>query len=80
MGGKIALQPGLAFRPSDNDLITLFLCPKIAKMPFEQRIINNEDVYSADPAELVGRHRRAMSCGDNFQNNGVHHHNNIIYA
>ncbi|KAF0912299.1 hypothetical protein E2562_013979 [Oryza meyeriana var. granulata] len=59
MGGEIALQPGLAFRPSDDDLITLFLRPKIAKMPLEQRIINNDDVYAADPAEFVGRHRPA---------------------
>ncbi|KAF0912414.1 hypothetical protein E2562_014058 [Oryza meyeriana var. granulata] len=59
MADEIALEPGLAFRPSDDDLITLFLRPKIGKTPFEERIINNDDVYSADPAELVGRHKPA---------------------
>uniref|UniRef100_A0A0D9ZFL5 NAC domain-containing protein n=1 Tax=Oryza glumipatula TaxID=40148 RepID=A0A0D9ZFL5_9ORYZ len=56
---EIALEPGYAFRPSDDGLITLFLRPKIAKIPFEHRLINHTDVYSADPAELVGEHRPA---------------------
>ncbi|EAZ29249.1 hypothetical protein OsJ_13313 [Oryza sativa Japonica Group] len=56
---EIALEPGYAFRPSDDGLITLFLRPKIAKIPFEHRLINHADVYSADPTELVGEHRPA---------------------
>uniref|UniRef100_A0A0E0D9D4 NAC domain-containing protein n=1 Tax=Oryza meridionalis TaxID=40149 RepID=A0A0E0D9D4_9ORYZ len=56
---EIALEPGYAFRPSDDGLITLFLRPKIAKIPFEHRLINHADVYSADPAEIVGEHRPA---------------------
>uniref|UniRef100_A0A0E0KL06 NAC domain-containing protein n=1 Tax=Oryza punctata TaxID=4537 RepID=A0A0E0KL06_ORYPU len=58
---EIALQPGYAFRPSDDHLITLFLRPKISKVPFEFEdwLINHADVYSADPAELVAEHRPA---------------------
>ncbi|EEC76453.1 hypothetical protein OsI_14164 [Oryza sativa Indica Group] len=56
---EIALEPGFVFHPSDDGLITLFLRPSIAKIPFEDRLINHADVYSADPAELVGEHRPA---------------------
>uniref|UniRef100_A0A0D3FR72 NAC domain-containing protein n=1 Tax=Oryza barthii TaxID=65489 RepID=A0A0D3FR72_9ORYZ len=56
---EIALEPGYAFRPSDDGLVTLFLRPKIAKIPFEHRLINHADVYSTDPTELVGEHRPA---------------------
>lgn len=56
---EIALEPGYVFHPSDDGLITLFLRPSIAKIPFEDRLINHADVYSADPAELVGEHRPA---------------------
>uniref|UniRef100_A0A0E0KLD8 NAC domain-containing protein n=1 Tax=Oryza punctata TaxID=4537 RepID=A0A0E0KLD8_ORYPU len=57
--GEIALEPGYAFHPSDDGLITLFLRPNIAQTPFEDRLINHADVYSADPAELVGEHKPA---------------------
>ncbi|KAF2942133.1 hypothetical protein DAI22_03g399300 [Oryza sativa Japonica Group] len=56
---EIALEPGYVFHPSDDGLITLFLRPSIAKIPFEDRLINHADVYSANPAELVGEHRPA---------------------
>uniref|UniRef100_A0A0E0D919 NAC domain-containing protein n=1 Tax=Oryza meridionalis TaxID=40149 RepID=A0A0E0D919_9ORYZ len=56
---EIALEPGYVFHPSDDGLITLFLRPSITKVPFEDRLINRADVYSADPAELVGEHRPA---------------------
>uniref|UniRef100_J3LUN0 NAC domain-containing protein n=1 Tax=Oryza brachyantha TaxID=4533 RepID=J3LUN0_ORYBR len=59
MADGIALDPGFRFRPSDDGLITLFLRPKIAEEPFEERIVNNADVYSEDPAELVGQHTPA---------------------
>ncbi|XP_040377762.1 NAC domain-containing protein 72-like [Oryza brachyantha] len=58
MADGIALDPGFRFRPSDDGLITLFLRPKIAEEPFEERIVNNADVYSEDPAELVAQHTR----------------------
>uniref|UniRef100_A0A0E0D912 NAC domain-containing protein n=1 Tax=Oryza meridionalis TaxID=40149 RepID=A0A0E0D912_9ORYZ len=56
---EIALEPGYVFHPSDDALITLFLRPSIAKIPFEDCLINHADVYSADPAELAGEHRPA---------------------
>uniref|UniRef100_J3LUE3 NAC domain-containing protein n=1 Tax=Oryza brachyantha TaxID=4533 RepID=J3LUE3_ORYBR len=59
MADGIALDPGCHFRPSDGGLITLFLRPKIAEEPFEERIVNNADVYSSDPVELVGQHTPA---------------------
>uniref|UniRef100_J3LUI8 NAC domain-containing protein n=1 Tax=Oryza brachyantha TaxID=4533 RepID=J3LUI8_ORYBR len=58
MADGIALDPGCRFLPSDDGLITLFLRPKIAEEPFEERIVNNADVYSEDPAELVAQHTR----------------------
>uniref|UniRef100_A0A0D9W0Y9 NAC domain-containing protein n=1 Tax=Leersia perrieri TaxID=77586 RepID=A0A0D9W0Y9_9ORYZ len=63
--GEIAPdRPGLAFHPSDDKLITLYLRPKITNTPFEHRLINNADVYSSDPAELVANHTPAPGTQD----------------
>uniref|UniRef100_A0A0D9W178 NAC domain-containing protein n=1 Tax=Leersia perrieri TaxID=77586 RepID=A0A0D9W178_9ORYZ len=57
-------RPGLVFRPSDDKLISLYLRPKIAKTPFKDNLINNADVYSSDPANLVANHNPAPGTQD----------------
>uniref|UniRef100_A0A0D9W128 NAC domain-containing protein n=1 Tax=Leersia perrieri TaxID=77586 RepID=A0A0D9W128_9ORYZ len=57
-------RPGLVFRPSDDKLITLYLRPKITNTPFKNNLINNADVYSSDPADLVANHNPAPGTQD----------------
>ncbi|KAG8098854.1 hypothetical protein GUJ93_ZPchr0013g34836 [Zizania palustris] len=65
MSQKKTSNESYSFQPSDDELITLFLRPKIAKKPFQQGAINVADVYSADPAELVARHPPALGTQGN---------------
>ena len=62
----------MAFSPADHELITLFLRPKVAGLPFDGRFnIHQADAYSAAPADLVKNRAHAPGTDKHDGNGGI---------
>ncbi|KAL2317823.1 hypothetical protein Fmac_031699 [Flemingia macrophylla] len=53
-GGELELPPGFRFHPTDEELVTHYLCRKCASHEIGLPIIAEIDLYKYDPWELPG--------------------------
>ncbi|KAJ8483880.1 hypothetical protein OPV22_016365 [Ensete ventricosum] len=53
-GGDLALPAGFRFHPTDEELVTHYLCRKCSAMPISVPIIAELDLYKYDPWQLPG--------------------------
>ncbi|KAK9096095.1 hypothetical protein Sjap_021592 [Stephania japonica] len=53
-GGDLELPPGFRFHPTDEELVTHYLCRKCASQPITVPIIAEIDLYKFDPWVLPG--------------------------
>ncbi|WOL12905.1 hypothetical protein Cni_G21674 [Canna indica] len=53
-GGDLVLPPGFRFHPTDEELVTHYLCRRCAGMPISVPIIAELDLYKFDPWQLPG--------------------------
>ncbi|CAL9197319.1 NAC domain-containing protein 48-like [Musa acuminata AAA Group] len=53
-GGDLQLPPGFRFHPTDEELVTHYLCRKCADLPVPVPIIAELDLYKYDPWQLPG--------------------------
>ncbi|RWW06113.1 hypothetical protein BHE74_00024024, partial [Ensete ventricosum] len=60
-GGDLQLPPGFRFHPTDEELVTHYLCRKCADLPVPVPIIAELDLYKYDPWQLPGRPSRLIS-------------------
>ena len=52
MEGPYVIIPGFYFRPSEEDLMTVYLLNKFFEKPFSPNMIEDYDVYSTEPWNL----------------------------
>lgn len=52
MAGELELPPGFRFHPTDEELVTHYLCRKCASQPISVPIIAEIDLYKYDPWQL----------------------------
>ncbi|KAL6646835.1 hypothetical protein ACP70R_015529 [Stipagrostis hirtigluma subsp. patula] len=64
----LGLPPGFRFRPSDEELVELFLLPRARGHPalYPGVVIDDDTAASARPWELLERHGRADGEGGYF--------------
>lgn len=53
--GACAIIPGFYFRPSDEDLMMVYLLNKLFQKPFPPYMIEEYDVYSTEPWNLPSK-------------------------
>ncbi|XP_073012848.1 NAC transcription factor 32-like [Typha latifolia] len=53
-GGDLQLPPGFRFHPTDEELVTYYLCRKCAAQPITASIVAEVDLYKYDPWDLPG--------------------------
>ncbi|XP_065012178.1 NAC domain-containing protein 2-like [Musa acuminata AAA Group] len=53
-GGDLALPAGFRFHPTDEELVTHYLCRKCAAMPISVPVVAEVDLYKYDPWQLPG--------------------------
>ncbi|RZS13989.1 hypothetical protein BHM03_00045635, partial [Ensete ventricosum] len=53
-GSELALPPGFRFHPTDEELVTHYLCRRCAAIPVPVPIIAEVDLYKYDPWQLPG--------------------------
>lgn len=51
---KLDLPPGFRFHPTDDELVTHYLCRKCAAQPISVPIIAEIDLYKFNPWDLPG--------------------------
>lgn len=54
MAGDLMLPPGFRFHPTDDELVTHYLCRKCASQSIAVPIIAEVDLYKYDPWQLPG--------------------------
>lgn len=54
MQGELELPPGFRFHPTDDELVTHYLCRKCAAQSIGVPIIKEIDLYKFDPWQLPG--------------------------
>ncbi|KAI9097753.1 hypothetical protein K1719_025524 [Acacia pycnantha] len=52
---QLQLPPGFRFHPTDDELVTHYLCPKCASRPISVPIIADIDLYRYDPWDLPAK-------------------------
>nr|CAB3476611.1 unnamed protein product [Digitaria exilis] len=55
VGGDLKLPPGFRFHPSDEEIITFYLTPKVHKKSFTCTFIGEVDLNMTEPWELPGK-------------------------
>jgi len=55
-GGSLELPPGFRFYPSDEEIITFYLMPKVHQSSFTCNAIGEIDFNKTEPWELSGMH------------------------
>jgi hypothetical protein len=53
-GGGLDMPPGFRFNPSDEEIITFYLTPKVQQRSFTCAAIGEVDLNGAEPWELPG--------------------------
>ncbi|KAJ6819953.1 NAC domain-containing protein 48-like [Iris pallida] len=53
-GGNLQLPPGFRFHPTDEELVTHYLCRKCASLPLAVPIVAEVDLYKFNPWDLPG--------------------------
>ncbi|XP_042416238.1 NAC domain-containing protein 48-like [Zingiber officinale] len=56
-GADLSLPPGFRFHPTDEELVTHYLCRRCAGLPIAVPIIAELDLYKFDPWQLPGMAR-----------------------
>jgi hypothetical protein len=55
-GGDLNLPPGFRFHPSDEEIITFYLIPKVMDSNFTTLAIGDLNINNSEPWELPSKH------------------------